>query len=61
MFSYVDNYYGNKDYKPFPKEKTMTVPIVLYYNYKEKSYYFNLSYSITDDNFLDSLELVEIQ
>lgn len=61
VFSYVDNYYGNKDYKPFPKEKTMTVPIVLYYNYKEKSYYFNLSYSITDDNFLDSLELVEIQ
>ena len=61
VFSYVDNYYGNKDYKPFPKEKTMTVPIVLYYNYNEKSYYFNLSYSITDDNFLDSLELVEIQ
>ena len=46
-------------YSKFPKEKTSMLPIRLYY---DGIYYnYNLSYSITDDYFLDELKLDEIQ
>ena len=50
---YQENYFSYSD--DFPKGKKAIVPIELYC--KGKSYYYNLSYSITDDYFLDSLSL----
>ena len=58
-FRYKNNYFSY--YKDFPKEKTVTIPIVLYLDSGNKQYTYNLSYSITDDCFLDELKLDEIQ
>ena len=55
VVSYKENYFSY--HRDFPKEKEFTVPIVLNFNHKQ--YNYNLSYSITDDNYLDSISLEE--
>ena len=52
-FCYKNNYFSFR--KDFPKEKKATVPIELYLDYGNKQYTYNLSYSITDDYFLDDI------
>ena len=52
---YQQNYFSYS--RDFPKEKKAIIPIELFY--KEKSYYYNLSFSITDDYFLDNIFIVK--
>ena len=54
-FNYANNYFSYKN--DFPKEKMATVPVYLDFN--DESYNYLLSYTITEDGYLDNISLEE--